>query len=260
MNFLRTRSALVLLTLLAFGAPLCGQSAKVVVSSNATVYVKPTAARITFSLTAQSQGQPQARATNDEQVAQMKKAVADLSLPSVQLKVVPVAINTVVVTEGQRLVAGAGFIPPQPPLETKQAQTLFVVTVRDKDVDGLHEKVRKLADAAVSNGAFAPDDTNSQRPRPLALGTTTETLHGPKIEWLVDDASTAREQAVKRAVKEVTETARAAVVDTAKLQVVEIVITTQEESPTVRPFRPDLPVLQPGSVAITVQVKVTFAY
>jgi uncharacterized protein YggE len=260
MSLFHTRLALVLLSLLAFGAPVFGQTAKVVVSSSATVYVNPSAARIVFALAAQAPVQMQARETNDEQVVRMKKAVADLSLPGVQLKVVPVAINTVVVTEGQMLLRGPNAVPPVPPVETKQAQTLFVVTVRDKNVDGLHEKVRKIADAAVSNSALAPDDGNSQRIRPLNLNTTTDTVHGPKIEWIVDDASVAREQAVKRAVKEATQTARAAVAETAKLQVVEIVITTQEESPTVRPFRMDLPTLEPGSVAITIQVKVTFAY
>ncbi len=113
----RSRAALALCCCLAMTAPVLGQTVvagpqgksetrKVVVTANATTYVKPNAARLSFVVTSQTQAN--IREDNDQQVAKMKKGIADLALASLQIQVVPSSINTLQVTERRIGVGGAG--------------------------------------------------------------------------------------------------------------------------------------------------------
>ncbi len=146
------------------------------------------------------------------------------------------------------------------PVQTKQIQTLFVVTLRDADLERLGTNVRKLVDLVVENGGMAAsDDTGFRGARLLGPGVT-ENFPGPRIEWLVENPGDARRQAIKRAVKEATENARAAVGDQANLQVAEIDIAVPEEYAAIRRFRPDTPTSETGLIPVTCEVKVTFMY
>ncbi len=246
----------------AFGQ---GEPRKVIVTGNATSYVKPNGSRLTLVVNSQGQSQENVREDNDRRVAKVKKAIADLGLTNVDIHIVPASITTVQVTEravlgGFRGGAGAGL--PPVPVRSLHLQTQVVVTLRDKDRGRLTRNVTKLADMAVDNGATGPiDDSPSFRvPRSVTATGYTESFPGPRIEWLADNAEEARRQAIKRAVKDATENASAAVGNDANLlrvRAIEIVVPDDASPP--RRFR-STPQPETGLVPINVEVKVTFSY
>jgi uncharacterized protein YggE len=263
---------LALCCALAFGSvPALGQTVvagpkseprkvTVTVTANATSYAKPNAARLTFVV--MSQTQANIREDNDRQVAKVKKGLADLALANLDVQVVPSSINTLQVTAARQ----KGFVGPggpamaQPAQQTKQIQTLFVVTLRDKEVERLGTGVAKLSDLIVENGGMAPNDDTGPGFRTTRLAAAaSESFLGPRIDWLAENSGDARRQAIKHAVKEATENARAAVGEPASLQVLSIDITTPDEHMTPRRSRLDLQA-DTGMIPLTVEVRVTFGY
>jgi uncharacterized protein YggE len=277
MSVIRLRAAFALCCLFAFaGAPVFGQAGKVeprkvIVTANATTHVKPNAVRLSFVVTSQTQGN--VRDDNDRQVAKVKKALADLALVNLDMQVVPAAITSVQMTERQVARFGGGGpgggpaggpigAVPAVPVKTQQIQTLVVVTLRDKDLERLSSNVSKIADVVVDHGGIAPSDENSPGYRGTRIlgAAYSESFPGPRIDWLAENAGEARQQAIKRAVKDAMENARAAVGDQANLQVAAIEISAPEDHGAVRRFRADVQPPETGLIPITVEVKVTFAY
>ena len=273
MGVIDTRTAVALCCcLVVAAAPVRGQTTvagpqgkgeprTITVTANATTHVKPNAVRLTFVVNTQSQGD--VREENDRQVAKVKKGIADLGLKNLEVHVVPASITTVHITD--RRVGGFGGggpagAMPAVPVQSRQIQTPVVVTLRDQEVERLSRNVTKLVDMAVDNGATGPaDETGFRAPR--LLGTAySENFPGPRIERLAENAEEARRLAIKRAVKDATENARAAVGEQTHLQVAAIEITVRDEPQISRRFgrdpQPPETILVPGSV----EVRMTFAY
>src|SRR2546421_564966 len=72
--------------------PAKGAGRKVVVTSSATVYAKPDAARLTFAIT--SGGVDKPREENEKQVKKVKDALTGVA-KDVEVHVSPLALNTV---------------------------------------------------------------------------------------------------------------------------------------------------------------------
>jgi uncharacterized protein YggE len=281
MNLTAARTALALcFSVIVTGAPALGQTRvagpqgkseprKVIVSANATTHAKPNAARLTFVVNSQTQGN--VREENDRQVAKVKKGIAEMGLKDVEVHLLPASMTTIHVTERPVRggfaggAGGPGVAMPVVPAQSRQIQTQFVVTLRDKDRERLARNITKLADLAVENGAMGPaDDTPGFRAQRLSIGGPgigySETFPGPRIEWLAENTDEARRQAIKQAVKDATDNARAAVGDQANLQVATIEIIVPDEASVPRRYRPAAQPQETGQIAINVEVKVTFTY
>jgi uncharacterized protein YggE len=237
------------------GPPAKGDRRTVTVTGAATVHVKPNAARIVFAITNDAVGNP--REENDRLVGAAKKQLAELAIASVQVDVVPCSINTVSTTERVAArVAGPGAQPLT--TRTKQATTVFVISVRDKDLEALHNKAIRIADAAVASGGTALPDDN--RPfRSVGLAGTAETIPGPRIEWLSDSATEGRQQAIRKAVEDAKQNARAAVGDNA-FQITSVEIYTPAGNPYPRRTLGTTGAEDGATVAIAIEVRITFAY
>jgi uncharacterized protein YggE len=236
--------------------PAKGKAARTIaVSAAATADVKPAAARISFAV-ATSVGVG-VRDEHEAQVRKLREALAALAIPGLESRIVPFSIGTV--TTGARVILPNQQVPP--PVQTRQARTVFVLTVRAKGPDRLRDQAVKLADVVEEHGGAAPgDDPQAGIRVPLRIGgTESETSPGPKVEWLAEDTGAARQKAIKQAVEEATENARAVVGD-GKLQVVGITITTPDAALAPYPGRAELPILKIGQIPVTVQVRLTFAY
>jgi uncharacterized protein YggE len=260
-----TRSTLALLVWLPGAGlvlhgqePAKGEAARTIaVSAAATACVKPDAARISFAVVTSVGVGVTVRDEHEAQVRKLREALAALAVPGLETRIVPFSISTV--TTGARVILPNQQVPP--PIQTKQARTVFVLTVRDKDPDRLRDQVVKLADVAEEHGGAAPgDDPQAGFRVPLRIAAMeSETSLGPKVEWLAEDTGAAGQKAVKQAVEEATENARA-VVGEGKLQVVGVTITSPDAALVPYAGRSELPVLKTGLVPVTVQVRVTFAY
>src|SRR5206468_12880440 len=126
------------------------------------------------------------------------------------------------------------------------------------DPEKLRILVTKLADTAAENGAAALDSDDFAVFRPRRLGPAMmDSRSGPKIDWLAEEISAARRQAIKKAVSDAQASAQAAV-GHAKLEVVEIRVITDAD--TRRGLRTDAPTSTDGSIAVRVEVEVTYAY
>jgi uncharacterized protein YggE len=224
---------------------------KVIVHGSATVQVKADAALLTFAVTSSSDTGKNAREENDKQVKRLRDALTALGLKNVEVKVVPSAVSTIAADDGPRRPA----LPIAP--TSKQAQSIFHVTVREKDGDKLQEVVTKIADAAAEHGGMAPggmDDGFSPRlVRRLGLSS------GPKIDWLAENVSEARKQAIKKAITEARANAQAAVGD-APLEVVEIRILTDPYTARSRAAAAAEPSTPDSSIPVRVEVEVTYSY
>jgi uncharacterized protein YggE len=225
---------------------------KVVAYASATVYAKPDAARLTFALATEAAAK--AREENDKQVKKVKDGLATLAFPNLEVRVVPLAVNTVPTPA----IAGA-----MPAGTTKQAQTVFVVTVREKNPEKLKEMATKLADVAEEGGGVAlaaEDSFRAVRAIGIGMGGVPETKQGPRIEWLSENAGDARREAIKRAVAEARASAQAAVGD-APLRVVEVQVWGRENFLTGIRLHDDEPATASlGQVPTTVNVQVTYSY
>jgi uncharacterized protein YggE len=218
---------------------------KVVVNSTATVYVKPESARLSFIVVAAEASDKSAREANEKQIKRIKDALAALQLgkTDVEVNVMPCAISNL------------GISPPAQgaarTLVVKRAQSVFEVTVREKDLDKLRDAVRRLTEAATDNGATgseADDRVARIRPFPLRAGAAEEpeSVSGPSIEWLAAETGEARRDAIRIATKNAMADAEAATGD-AKLKVLEINVSAPEDIQTAR-------------IPIRVTVVVTCAY
>jgi uncharacterized protein YggE len=245
----------------AGGGPGKSTGRKIVVNASATVQVKPDAARLTFAITTEA---PQkVREANDKQVKKLKDSLAALAFRNVEVRVVPQSVTTMTTgpLPGMRGPGGPGFgaLPggQAPAVQSKQVQSLFFVTVREKDLDKLREMVTKLADVAEENGgtAIASDDTYRS---PLSRRLASET-HGPRIDWLAEHTGEVRREAIRKAVKEAQARAQAAVGD-ARLEVTEIQVFGAEDSPVPYRLRGDLGPPDSGLVPVAVRVQVTYSY
>jgi uncharacterized protein YggE len=258
------RFALAVLLSLTAAAVAPAQDAKsgkrkLVVTGAATVMVKPDAARLVFTVTTTDPTAKNAREENEKQVKKLKDSLTGLAFKNVEIQVLPAPVSSAVGDDFPGAAAGPAPAPPS----NKQAQSSFHVTIRDRDADKLREAVVKLADAAAEAGATGSDAGDGFTPRlvrrgrlggfAMAAGTS-----GPRIDWLAENVGEARKQAIKKAVAEAHENAQAAVGD-AKLEVVEMHITTSETISRVRAIN-DYSSGEPGPIPVTIEVQITYSY
>ena len=244
------------------GGPPKTEGRRVIVHASATVQAKPDMARISFSV--MTQVGINTREEADKHVKKIKDALSALAIPGMDILAIGTPITTVT-TEDRRgafnPMGGGG------PMEqtTKQAHTIFVVTVRDKNPDKLREKATKLADVASEHGGtsvgnqfddFTPINRGGGFRMRMAV---VDVQPGPRIEWLVDNDAEARQDAIRRAIKVATENARAAVGD-GPLQVVEIDVNSHEPFDGPYRDREELGLGRLGMVPVTARVRVTFGY
>jgi uncharacterized protein YggE len=255
---------LVLGTVFALGAePAKNEGPKVVVTGNATVNVKPDAARVTFVITTSEAADKSAREANDKHVKTVKDALAGVALDKVEMEinVLPTTITTL-------------MVPPQnpgaPPMaKSKRAQSIIQVTLRDKDLDKLRKAAGKIAETAADNGGTSIDnDTNLARPfrvrrgpgfGPGAIVDDPDPVTGPTIDWLATNPTEARREAIRRAVKDAQSDAEVASGST-KLTLVEITVTGSDDAPARYSMREDTSGTDSALIPIRVKVRITYSY
>jgi uncharacterized protein YggE len=230
---------------------------KVVIDAPATAYLKPEGARLIFVVTSTEMAGKSAREANDKQVKIVQDALAAVPLKkdAVEVRVLPASMNTLV-------------YPPANPngarAKGKRAQSIFYVTIREKNPQKLRDAVTRLAEAAVDNGATSPDAENSPRvfrlPRRLAgADEEPESVPGPTIEWLASASKEARRDAIRRAVSDAKADAQAVVGDE-KLRVVETVVSQPDDSLLRIRLRGESRILDSGLIPLKIHVRITFAY
>jgi len=234
-----------------------GEGRKVVASATATNYVRPDSARLSFVVTTTEPTDKSAREANEKQVKKIQDALAALPLGKVDadVHVLPSSISTLVNS-------------PQAPggprtVVAKRAQSIFQVTVREKDLTKLRTAVGRLAEAAVENGATGIQAENSpaafRLPARFGRAEEPETVPGPTIEWMATAPGDARREAIRRATKEALADAEAAA-GQAKLKVLEIDVSSREEFLLPLHVRDETGGLQGVRIPIRVQVRVTCSY
>jgi uncharacterized protein YggE len=241
--------------------PTPAEARKVVAKATATAYVLPDAARLTFVVTTTEGTDRSVRESNDKQVKKVKDALAALSLGKVDVdvQIVPAAISSL------QSAPNPG-VPPT--VQGKRAESIFYVTLRTKDVDKLREAVGKIAEAAVDNGAKAPESGYTSRPfrLPVRLGgfaggaVEPEAVAGATIEWQSSGESKARRDAIRRAVKNALADAAAAA-GKDRVNVLEINVNSIGEV-NYYYIRPSVqaPLVEGGRIPLRVEVTVTCTY
>ncbi len=269
--------ALVLLGWLAVAvAPLGAQEPartaghKVVVTNSATVYVPADAARLTFMVSTSGMGKT--REENEKQAKKLKEVLAGATTQNLDIHVTPLTLSTVISGGAAGGIGFGGAVPGLPgiagapgaaPATETQAQTLFTLTIREKDPEKLKALAIKLADTAKENGAKGAgnEDMVMRRGFRMAMGgMNVEAGTGPSIEWLSENTTEARKNAIKKAVREAQENAQAAVGD-ARLTLMEITVNSHEDQMAAyRAMRNDETSTDAGRIPITVQVTVTYGF
>jgi uncharacterized protein YggE len=232
---------------------------KLTVSANAIVQAEPDSAMISFSLVYSGTKAKDAREAVDKRVNAIRDAVNALGLKNVSLEIVPVPLNVMIA--GNPLPDGS-----QPPVGY-QAKCNCWINVREKDKAKLRDMVVRIGDTVAENGGLGPaDDTNPLRFRAArfnAIGGPAqppETVPGPAVEWLCENDSVVRQDAVKRAVNDALATAHT-VAGKSQLKVVEVSVQpTVSSGSRIRAALVGNPVQTLGTVAIEVTVNVTCTY
>jgi len=248
------------------GSAAMGQDAaksegrKVVASATATAFVAPDSARVTFAITTTEGTQRSAQEANAQQVKRVKEAIAALPLDhaTVEMHVLPASFS-VIVTSQQNPTAVR--VP-----QSKKAQSVFQVVVRDKNLEKLQAAVRKIAETAADQGGTAIEPENPLRTTlrlPARLGGAaeeTETVAGPGIEWVSLGNREARRDAIKRALADALADAQA-VAGSENLKVIEVNVTGSDESPLLRSrVLSGTGAAETALIPIRVQVRVTCGY
>src|SRR5207248_2107424 len=93
-------------------------------------------------------------------------------------------------------------------VQERTLQTMFYVTMREKNLDKLTDAVRRLAEAVVENGGTAADrdhmEVYSRRNRIMMRGMAAmgqaqeepEHVGGPSIEWIATVSADARREVI----------------------------------------------------------------
>ncbi len=239
--------------------PATNGARKVVATATATARLQPDTARISFAITSVEVTEKSVREANEKQIKKMKEALGALKLNKVDVKTRVLLSSVDNLLSAQPNAAGARTV------ERKRARSIFYVTVREKDPEKLRDAVGKLAEAAASHGGKAVD-TDETPLRRLRRGiggfggrNDAELVPGPTIEWLVSKGSTARRDAVRRAVSDALADAQAAV-GNAKLRVTETTVTVTQDQPLANRVRIISVVEDTTLVKIAVQVQITCTY
>jgi hypothetical protein len=176
---------------------------------------------------------------------------------AVEMHVLPSSLS-VIVTSPQNPTAAR--VP-----QSKKAQSVFQVIVRDKNLDKLQAAVRKIAETAADQGgtAIEPENPRATFRLPARLGGAaeeTETIAGPGIEWISLGNREARRDAIKRALADALADAQA-VAGSEKLKVIEVNVTGSDESPLLRSrLLSGTGAAEAAFISIRVQVRVTCGY
>jgi uncharacterized protein YggE len=245
--------------------PAKAEGRKVIVTGSATANVKPDAARVTFVITTTETPEKSARDANDKHVKTVKDALGGVALDKVEMEV-NVLPTTITSLMGQPQNPGG---PPM--LQGKRAQSVFQVTLKDKDLDKLRKAAAKIAETAADNGGTAIDaDNNNGFPRGFRVRRggfgpggpivdDPDPVSGPSIEWVANNATEARRDAIRRAVKEAQADAEAATGAT-KLNVVEIQVSPSDDSQLRYRIRGDSSTTDTALIPIRVEVRITYSY
>src|SRR5262249_886766 len=153
----------------------------------------------------------------------IQDALAGLKIKDLETHVTPGTVSTVQTND-----PGA----PAGPVQTKKLQTVFHVTVREKDAEKLRALATKLADTAAEHGGVAVGSDDGFPARfigGIGGGPFPDVSSGPRIEWLAEDMAEARREAIKKAIAEARANAKAAVGD-APIEVAEIIVTPSSDS------------------------------
>jgi len=230
---------------------------KIMVSTTGTVFAKPDAAQLTFYVATQAAAK--AREEHAKEVQKMKDALAKLGLANVEIQATPQALGNVTVGDRLPKLFGKGVpaAPPVPAPRLQHAQTQFVVSVREKNLDKLRDAIIKLADQAVENGASPTGEVEDPLAARSSLRFDRAAASGLKIDWLRESNAEQRRQAIQQAVAEARENAQAAVGD-AKLTLTEIIVSVRQERPITSRLHPEQ--AGGGDVPIVVEVTVTFSF
>jgi uncharacterized protein YggE len=244
-------------------APLWGQETpkaegrKIVATSTVTVSVPPDAARLSFFVATTEGTEKSIREANDSHVKRVKDAVAGLPVEqsTIELHTLPASFST-------NVPAGQNPMAVRVP-QSKKAQTIVQVIVRDQNLDKLRSTVARIAETATDLGATGVEPENPLRTirlaRPLGgAAEETEPVPRPSIEWLSSGGGAARRAALRKAFEDALADAQAIAGD-AKLTVAEIQVTP-EDSPLLRLTSRNETVPQNALISIKVQVRVTCSY
>jgi uncharacterized protein YggE len=232
---------------------------RIVATGTITVSVPPDAARLTFLVTTTEGTEKSIREANESHVKRIKDAIVALPVeqPTIETHLLPASFGAIVTVQQQN--------PPVRVPQSKKAQTIVQITVRDKNLDKLRTTVAKIGETATDLGGtgIEPNDPLRAIRLPPQLGgpaEQTEPVSGPTIEWLALGSGAARRAALRQAYEEALADAQAIAGDSKELKVAEVYVMP-EDSPLVR-YRPrgEATVTENAAVPIKVQVRVTCTY
>ncbi len=233
---------------------------KLTVSSSATVYADADTAVISFAVLARAPTTKEARDRTGKRTATIRDAIANLKLTGVTVDVVPEPLHP--------LVSATPAVDGTENVQGYQAKSRLSVTVRVKDTEKLRALVAQVGDVAMENGAIGLSEDRVQRLRlPMRLrgglgGAAApeppEEAPGPSVEWLCENATAARQLAVKRAVEQALANARA-VTGAARPKVLEVEVQSTHLSEMPYSLRNAAPP-HLGRVPVGVTVRVICSY
>ena len=238
--------------------PIKVEPRKIIATANATAFVVPDAARLTFSVSTTEGTDKSIGDANASHVKRIKDGITALKLDQslIEMHVLPSTISTIVTS-------------PQNPMaikvpQSKKAQSIFQVLIRDRNLEKLRSAVARVAETAADLGATGLEPDSVARtlrlPRPLGIPMDeTETVVGPNIEWLALSGAEARRTAVRNAYKEALADAQT-IADQAKLTITEVTVTP-EDTPLFRLRLRTEPVGPENAIIpVKVQVRVVCTY
>lgn len=179
----------------------------ITVTGSATVYVKPDAARIHYTIRVSETSIDAAKESATKLVASLNEAVKSLKIPNLTSSEGSINYSRSVLTAAaaRRLVGpGGGVAPgaPAAPAATYLAQIPLSVMIQEKDSVKLRSAVDTFVKKIVESGAsIVGDALDSDNPFSAASSRSLGLVESPRIEWVLTDETSARKEAIRNAVR-----------------------------------------------------------
>ncbi len=247
---------LALMALAVGGATRADEPAETItVSASATVFVRPDAARIHFSV-----GTSELALDTVKETTAKQAETAVTTLKALKLDHLSTSLGTLTYTQRSSMRGGGGFggpnnpggNPAPPAMQTTfHARQPITVTAHDTDPDKLAATVDLVLRKLIDSGAAVTVDTIDDGFGPFgngpggrAGGVQRFTTSSQQIEWLVTDDTAARKDAYRAAVRKARANAEAISkeIGWTTLKIVSVVDGASTPEPTVRAPAGEVPV------------------
>jgi len=178
----------------------------ITVTANATVYVKPDAARVHYLVRVNEPSIEEAKDSASKMLKTMDESLKKLGLSDLTTNAGVISYSRVGATGRARPggfgAAGAPGAASAAARAVYSAQCPLTATIREKDLDKLRASVDTFLKKIVESGAIiAGDGADADSPFSSAAATRLLIGDSPRIDWVVTDESTARRDAYRSAIR-----------------------------------------------------------